>query len=174
MKYIVGSWLLSKGWKVDFEVAYSGRIADIIAEKDFKMAVEVQHSSITYEEVLRRTLIDKKNGLKTLWFFDDYRFFDKLIRNLESDGFKGYSLDYESTPPTIYINKKYELLMNYAPAKFSKNFVHLAYDPTFVKTDFCPRCYYNGELVNVFEWDMVDLVEISTSKMCPMCGFVIK
>lgn len=164
MKTVVGLWLKSKGWNVNFEAH------DIVAEKDFKMVVRIQCNKISFEEIIRRTLIDKRNGFRTLWFFDGYGF-NKLVSFLESEGFKGYILDIDATPPKVCLEGKDEVLMNLSPTGYVNNFVVLSQDSTIVDVDFCPSCYYSGEMVEVFEWDMVSQSPLSKKMMCPICGF---
>jgi len=173
MKAVAGLWLKSKGWGVDFEVKFGPRIADVFAERgDFKIVVEVQHSTIHFEEVVRRTLIDKRNGFKTLWLFDGFKF-DKLVDYLNKEGFKGYILDMDTTPPKVYLDDdKAEMLMRVSPVDAKHNFVVLGYDPTIVKTDYCPRCY-SRDLIDVYDWDMVHQSLLASKKMCMVCGFEV-
>jgi len=167
MKAIVGMWLMSKGWDVDFEVKMGSRVADIVAEKDFKMTVEVQHSPITFEEVLLRVVKDKKQGYKSLWFFDNLNRFYKLVNILIKKGYMAYILNIDDTPPTV---GRY-ILMDLSPSEVINNFVALKPDSGVVTTSFCPRCYYIGEFVKVHDYDMVNMKKLEEIEICPRCSF---
>jgi len=57
----------------NLEVGLGFARPDIYCEKSstFKVAIEVQHSPISYEKFLERTVNYRKNNIHVLWIFDD-------------------------------------------------------------------------------------------------------
>jgi len=178
MKAVVGQWLRSRGWVVDFEVPLGKRIADVVAEKDGrKIIVEVQHSRIYVEEFALRVAKDRKLGYESLWFFDaGSKHLVSLVHKLREDGFNAYLLDVETETPKVLLGDKTVLLSELDVNGSERNTVALVELGRVLDvqkdTDFCPRCFYTGEMVEEIVIDMADGSEVvDIYKMCPMCGF---
>ena len=189
LKSKVGTWLLTKGWDVSYDVKVGNGVADVLAQKkDFTLRVEIQCSRTSWYAIYERVVQLKKaySRCGTLWLFDyaGRRYFRSMERDFVQRFGDHYYLDYNEdyTYPIVHTSDKSYPLSTLVPVKVKNGVVLLGESRTEGKPVrieeglICPHCLNVSSFRELIEWDFrtENPKPVDVEAMCEICGGVVE